>query len=41
MIKNGIKIIGDIPIYAAEDSADVWADNNIFLMNENKTPIKV
>nr|WP_312576465.1 4-alpha-glucanotransferase [Sedimentibacter sp.] len=39
--RNGIKIIGDIPIYAAEDSADVWADNNIFLMNENRIPIKV
>lgn len=39
--KNGIKIIGDIPIYAAEDSADVWADKKIFLMDENKVPIKV
>jgi len=37
----GIKIIGDIPIYAAEDSADVWANSNIFMMDNNKIPIKV
>jgi 4-alpha-glucanotransferase len=39
--KNGIKIIGDMPIYAAEDSADVWTNNHVFLMDDNKTPIKV
>ncbi|MBP1926449.1 4-alpha-glucanotransferase [Sedimentibacter acidaminivorans] len=38
---KGIKIIGDIPIYAAEDSADVWASSNVFLMDHNKIPIKV
>lgn len=37
----GIKIIGDIPIYAAEDSVDVWASSNVFLMDVNKIPIKV
>ncbi|MBM7836080.1 4-alpha-glucanotransferase [Clostridium sardiniense] len=28
--KNGIKIIGDIPIYVAEDSADIWANPKLF-----------
>lgn len=37
----GIKIIGDIPIYAAEDSVDVWASSNVFFMDDNKIPIKV
>lgn len=37
----GIKIIGDMPIYAAEDSADVWANNEIFMMDVNKVPIMV
>ena len=37
----GIKIIGDIPIYVAYDSADVWADPGYFLLDENKTPIDV
>ena len=39
--KNGIKLIGDIPIYVAEDSADAWANNDIFLFDENLNPIKV
>jgi len=39
--KKGIKIIGDIPIYVAEDSADTWANSDIFLLDEKKRPIKV
>lgn len=38
---KGIKIIGDLPIYAAEDSVDVWANNEIFMMDGNKSPIMV
>lgn len=30
----GIKIIGDIPIYVAEDSADVWSNPEAYLINE-------
>ncbi|MBR1752211.1 MAG: 4-alpha-glucanotransferase [Ruminococcus sp.] len=37
----GIKIIGDIPIYVAFDSADVWADPEYFLLDEDKKPIDV
>ncbi|MBD2211036.1 4-alpha-glucanotransferase [Calothrix sp. FACHB-156] len=32
--KHGIDIIGDIPIYVAHDSADVWANPNIFCLDE-------
>ncbi len=39
--KNGISIIGDIPIYAAYDSADVWTNPELFCLDENKTPIDV
>ena len=39
--KNGIKIIGDIPIYVAEDSADAWAHNEILQLDENRIPINV
>ena len=28
--KNGIQIIGDLPIYVGLDSVDVWANQNIF-----------
>jgi 4-alpha-glucanotransferase len=40
--KLGIKIIGDIPIYVAEDSADLWSNPKIFLLDENTLkPIKI
>lgn len=31
---NGIKIFGDIPIYVAHDSVDVWANPEIFRLDE-------
>ena len=31
---HGIEIIGDIPIYVAHDSADVWANPEIFCLDE-------
>ncbi len=34
--ENGIKIIGDIPIYVAFDSADVYGDKEQFLLDGNK-----
>lgn len=39
--ENGIKIIGDIPIYVAYDSADTWANPSQFLLDEELKPIKV
>lgn len=38
---NGVKIIGDIPIYVAEDSADTWSNSRNFCLDENKKPIKI
>ncbi len=32
---KGIKIIGDLPIYVAMDSADVWSDSKQFQLDEN------
>ncbi len=39
--KNSIKIIGDIPIYVAFDSADTWANPELFQLDEDRNPIKV
>ncbi len=39
--KNGVKIIGDIPIYVALDSADVWANTEQFLLDDTYTPKSV
>lgn len=36
--KNGIKIIGDLPIYVARDSADVWTNPNAFMLDKNLSP---
>ncbi len=36
--KNGVKIIGDIPIYVALDSADVWANTKQFQLDDTYTP---
>lgn len=30
---QGVRIIGDLPIYVALDSADVWADQDIFMLS--------
>ena len=38
---NGIKIIGDIPIYVSPDSADLWANPEQYLLDENGKPSKV
>jgi 4-alpha-glucanotransferase len=32
--QKGIQIIGDIPIYVSHDSADVWANPDIFCLDE-------
>ncbi len=39
--KNGIKIIGDIPLYVALDSADVWTHGDLFELDDRKKPINV
>lgn len=39
--KNDVLIIGDIPIYVAMDSADVWANHDLFLLDSELSPTKV
>ena len=38
---QGIRIIGDIPIYVAFDSADAWANPELFQFDEECTPTAV
>lgn len=38
---KGIEIIGDVPIYVAGDSADVWANPKQFYLDKNLDPIDV
>ncbi len=38
---HGVEIIGDIPIYVAHDSADVWANPDIFCLDEETGGVKL
>lgn len=38
---RGVKIIGDMPIYVATDSVDVWSSRSQFLLDEDGNPTEV
>ncbi len=39
--EKGIKIIGDIPLYVAYDSADTWSNPELFQLDDNNDPTGV
>jgi 4-alpha-glucanotransferase len=39
--ENGVQIIGDMPIFIAQDSVDVWANQEFFKLDENGKPLSV
>jgi 4-alpha-glucanotransferase len=39
--ERGIRIMGDVPIYVAADSADVWSNREIFQLDERGEPTVV
>jgi 4-alpha-glucanotransferase len=39
--ERGIRIIGDAPIFVAFDSADVWANPDLFFLDEEGSPMVV
>jgi 4-alpha-glucanotransferase len=39
--RRGIRLIGDVPIFAAEDSADVWAHPELFCLDDELRPTVV
>jgi 4-alpha-glucanotransferase len=39
--RYGIRIMGDIPIYVAHDSADVWAHPELFRLDQQGNPVAV
>ena len=38
---NGVKLFGDMPIYVAMDSADTWANPDVFWLDEERKPVCV
>ena len=39
--EQGVRIIGDIPIYVAFDSSDAWANPELFQLDQTLTPMAV
>ncbi len=39
--EHGVKVIGDMPIYVAHDSSDVWAHRDLFCLDESGRPTVV
>ena len=39
--RKGVRLIGDIPIYVALDSADAWAEPQLFQFDEELNPVAV
>ncbi len=39
--QQGLAIIGDVPIYVAMDSADVWSEQEFFQLDEKGFPLEV
>jgi 4-alpha-glucanotransferase len=39
--ERGIRIVGDIPIYVAHDSADVWSSREFFCLDVSGKPAKI
>jgi 4-alpha-glucanotransferase len=39
--ENGIQVVGDLPIFVAHDSADVWTNPEEFKLDKNGTPLVV
>ena len=39
--ERGVEIVGDIPIYVAYDSADVWTHPELFYLDAELNPVKV
>ncbi len=40
-LSKGVMFIGDVPIYVASDSADVWSHSELFQLDEAKNPTDV
>ena len=36
--RNGVRLIGDVPFFVSPDSSDVWANPELFLLDEHHQP---
>ena len=40
-LEKGIRFIGDVPIYVALDSADLWSESQFFQLDDQNIPVEV
>ena len=36
--RRGVRLLGDLPIFVSPDSSDVWANPELFLLDEQSKP---
>lgn len=39
--QKGVRLVGDIPIFVAHDSADVWSNPNLYYLDKDRNPTVV
>lgn len=39
--RKHIEIVGDVPIYVSPDSSDVWANPELFQLDESRNPVRI
>ncbi len=39
--QKSVMLVGDIPLYVSNDSADVWANHELFMLDDNGAPTSV
>jgi 4-alpha-glucanotransferase len=39
--EKGVRVIGDLPFFVSPDSSDVWANPELFVLDENRQPLFV
>ena len=37
-MRKGVRLIGDLPFFVSPDSSDVWANPELFLLDEQRRP---
>jgi 4-alpha-glucanotransferase len=37
-LAKGVRLIGDLPFFVSPDSSDVWANPELFLLDEQQRP---
>jgi 4-alpha-glucanotransferase len=39
--QRGVRLLGDLPIFVSPDSSDVWANPELFLLDDQANPVVI